>query len=175
MVTSMQKDCWESPPRPLAKIHGTGHYGQISKDHPGIRKIAARPPIIKPRILLWVALFALSNPVFAQQSGSGEADNGADFDLEALVDRISHSKALGFLTKLSLKLDIDGFLKMVREYHDKGGGDDSLEQLHERYDVMVHKLVVLLQDKDEELVKSIDDGRNKLWAMLADAEKFAGM
>lgn len=64
---------------------------------------------------------------------------------------------------------------MIREYHDKGGGEDSLEQLHERYDVMVHKLVVLLQDKDEELVKSIDDGRDKLWAMLADAKKFAGM
>ena len=130
---------------------------------------------MKPRVLLWIALLSLSSPVFAQQSGSVDSDRGEDFNLEALVDRISHSKALGFLTKLSLKLDIDGFLKMIREYHDKGGGEYSLEQLHERYDVMVHKLVVLLQDKDEELVKSIDDGRDKLWAMLADAKKFAGM
>lgn len=130
---------------------------------------------MKPRVLLWIALLALSSSVFAQQSGSDDSDAGDDFDLEALVDRISHSKALGFLTKLSLKLDIDGFLKMVQEYHDKGGAEDSLEQLHERYDVMVHKLVVLLQDEDEELVKSIDEGRDKLWVMLADAKKFAGM
>jgi len=130
---------------------------------------------MKPRVLLWVALLALSSHAFAQQSGSDDSDSGDDFDLEALVDRISHSKALGFLTKLSLKLDIDGFLKMVQEYHDKGGAEDSLEQLHERYDVMVHKLVVLLQDEDEELVKSIDEGRDKLWVMLADAKKFAGM
>jgi hypothetical protein len=113
--------------------------------------------------------------VFAQQSPSDDSDSGGDFDLEALVDRISHSKALGFFTKLSLKLDIDGFLKMVQEYHDKEGADDSLEQLHERYDVMVHKLVALLQDEDEELVESIENGRDKLWAMLADAKKFAGM
>lgn len=130
---------------------------------------------MKPRVLLWVALFTLSGPVLAQQSSLNDADSGDDFDLEALVDRISHSRALGFLTKLSLKLDIDGFLKMVQDYHDKGGAEESLEQLHERYEVMVHKLVVLLQDEDEELVESIENGRDKLWAMLADANKFAGI
>ncbi len=130
---------------------------------------------MKPRVLLWVALFTLSGPVLAQQSSLDDADSGDDFDLEALVDRISHSRALGFLTKLSLKLDIDGFLKMVQDYHDKGGAEESLEQLHERYEVMVHKLVVLLQDEDEELVESIENGRDKLWAMLADANKFAGI
>jgi hypothetical protein len=130
---------------------------------------------MKHRVLLWVALFALSGPAFAQQSAADHADSGDDFDLEALVDRISHSKALGFFTKLSLKLDIDGFLKMVKEYHDKGGAEETLEQLHERYEVMVHKLVVLLQNEDEELVESIEDGRDKLWARLADAKKFAGI
>lgn len=129
---------------------------------------------MKPRVLIWVALFALSSTLIAQQTPPNDAGGHDDLDLDALVDRVSHSKALGFLTKLSLKGDIDGFLKKMREYHDKSG-DSSLEQLQERYDVMVHKLVTLLQDKDQELVKSIDDSRDKLWAMLSDSKKFAEM
>lgn len=116
---------------------------------------------MKLRLLLWVTLLALSSAVSAQQTAPGDAESRDDLDLDALVDRVSHSKALGFLTSLSLKNDIDRFLKNVRDYHN-GGGADSLEQLHERYDVMVHKLVVLLRDKDDELVKLIDDGRESI-------------
>ncbi len=104
----------------------------------------------------------------------GQIHGADDFDLNALVSRISQSKALGLFTKLSLKHDIDGLLENVRKYHD-GSGDGSLEQLHERYDVLVHKLMILLQEKDGDLVKSIDDGRDKLWAILSDHEKFASI
>ena len=129
---------------------------------------------MKFRALLWAIFLTVSSSAPALQSQPGDAGDRDDFDLDALVDRIAHSKALGFLTKLSLKKDIDGFLKEVRKYHG-GDGNSTLEQLHERYDAMVHKLVVLLQEKDQELVKSIDDSRDKLWAMLADAKKFASM
>lgn len=122
--------------------------------------------------LLSAGLLAVSIAALSQQPLTGDGGSTDDFDLDALVDQIAHSKALGFLTKLSLKRDIDGFLKDVRNYHD-GKGGNSLDQLHERYDVLVHKLVVLLQDGDQALVKSIDDGRDKLWAMLADEKKFA--
>ena len=97
-----------------------------------------------------------------------------DFDRDALVDRVSHSKALGFFTKLSLKQDVDQLLVGFRAHHD-GSEDYSIEQLRERYDVMVHKLVILLQEKDQELVQTIDDGRERLWAKLSDEKKFAGM
>ena len=129
---------------------------------------------MKLNIILGSILFIFSAFGFAQKSGLDNSDSGDDFDLNALVSRVSHSKALGFFTKLSLKQDIDRLVEDVRNYHG-GSGDASLEQLHERYDIEIHKLVVLLQEKDRELVKSIDDGRDKLWAILSDDKKFATM
>ena len=129
---------------------------------------------MKLKIILGLLLFLLSVAGLAQQSGSDNSDGADNFDLNALVSRISQSKALGLFTKLSLKHDIDGLLENVRKYHD-GSGDGSLEQLRERYDVLVHKLMILLQEKDGELAKSIDDGRDNLWAMLSDHEKFASI
>ena len=119
-------------------------------------------------------MLVISVATLSQQPLTGDGGSMDDFDLDALVDQIAHSKALGFLTKLSLKRDIDGFLKDVRNYHE-GKGGNSLEQLRERYDVLVHKLVVLLQDGDRALVKSIDDSRDKLWAVIADEKKFASL
>ena len=129
---------------------------------------------MKLNIILGSLLFLLSVAGLAQQSGSDKSNGADDFDLNALVSRISQSKAPGLFTKLSLKHDIDGLLENVRKYHD-GSGDGSLEQLRERYDVLVHKLMILLQEKDGELVKSIDDGRDKLWAILSDHDKFASI
>ncbi len=129
---------------------------------------------MKLNVFLGSILFIFSVIGLAQQTGSDNSDGGDDFDLDALVSRVSQSKALGFFTKLSLKQDVDRLLKNVRKYHD-GSGDGSLERLRERYDVVLHKLVILLQDKDKELVKSIDDGRDKLWAILSDDNKFASM
>ncbi len=129
---------------------------------------------MKLNFILGSILFIFSILGFAQQSGSDDSDNGDDFDLNALVSRVSQSKALGFFTKLSLKRDIDRLLEDFSKYHD-GSADASLERLRERYDVMIHKLVILVQDKDEELVKSIDDGRDKLWAIISDEKKFASI
>jgi len=129
---------------------------------------------MKLNMFLGLLLLTLSLVGLAQQTGSDDSAGRDDFDLDALIDRVSHSKSLGFLTKLSLKQDIDRFLKSIREHHD-GTGDSSLEQLREQYDVMIHKLVVLLQDKDKELVKSIDNSRDTLWAILTDEKKFTSL
>ena len=124
--------------------------------------------------LLGMLLLSVSLAGLAQQDRSTNSERQDDFDLDALVDRVSHSKALGFFTKLSLKQDVDQLLSSFRAHHD-GSENDSIEQLRERYDVMVQKLVILLQEKDQELVQTIHDGRENLWAMLSDEEKFAGM
>ena len=117
--------------------------------------------------LLVVAVIGIAT---AQQSIPSAPDD--DFDLNRIINRVTSSKALGFFTKLSLKRDIDRLLDDIKRYHG-GKGDSTLDELHERYDALVHNLLILVQDKDEELVKSIDEGRDKLWAMLADEKKFA--
>ena len=130
-----------------------------------------RRPLI---IFTGLALLAASFISLAQQSGTAGTDNHDNFDLDVLVERIIHTKSLGFLTKLSLKKDTDKFLRSMRNYHD-GTKNDSLEQLHERYDIMVHKLMFLVQEKDAELSKFIDDGRDQLWTILSDESKFANL
>ena len=133
-----------------------------------------RNSAMKLHFFLGLILFVFSLLGLAQQSGSDNPTGHDDFDLDSLVDRVSHSKHLGFLTKISLKQDIDQLLEGIRKYH-KGTDEGSLELARERYDVLVHKLIVLLQDKDEILAKSIEDSREKLWAILADEKKFAGI
>jgi hypothetical protein len=126
---------------------------------------------MKLNVVLGPVLLALSMAGYAQQTGTQAPGNSDDFDLDTLVNRVSSSKFLGLFTKISLKQDIDRLLGSIRDFHD-GRGEDSLEQARERYDVMVHKLIILLQDKDKELAKSIGDSREKLWAILSDKKKF---
>lgn len=125
-------------------------------------------------VLLGIILLSISLVGHGQQSGAQDDKIHDDFDLDALVDRVSHSKSLGFFTKLSLKQEIDQLLAGMRAQHD-GSKNDQLEPLRERYDVMVQKLVILLQDKDKELVQTIHDSQEKLWAILSDEKKFAGI
>jgi Ni,Fe-hydrogenase maturation factor len=111
---------------------------------------------------------------FAQQDSTTNSERQDDFDVDALVDRVAHSKALGFFTKLSLKQEIDQLMTGIRAHHN-ASQDYPIEQLRERYDVMVKKLMILLQEKDQELVQEIHNGRGKLWAILSDEKKFASM
>jgi hypothetical protein len=122
--------------------------------------------------LLGLILITFSLIGFAQQSHSDNGGSEQAIDLDGLIDRISNSKSLGFFTKLSLKGDIDKLLDGLGGYHDNTK-DATLPELRERYDVLVHKLVVLLQDEDQELVKTIRDGRERIWSILTDKKKFA--
>jgi hypothetical protein len=125
-------------------------------------------------ILLGIVLLSVSLVGLAQQDSTTNSESHVDFDVDALVDRVSHSKALGFFTKLSLKQEIDQLMTGIRAHH-YGSQDHPIEQLHERYDVMVKKLMILLQEKVQELVQDIHNGREKLWVILSDEKKFAGM
>jgi len=86
---------------------------------------------------------------------------------------VGDSKAIGLLTKLSLKREIDTFKADLKAVHD--GSKGTLAQMHERYDLMVNKLMTLLQAKDPGLAKEIADARAFLWSKLADPNQFKRM
>lgn len=100
----------------------------------------------------------------------GDADGDGDVDLDDLVKRIRDSKAIGLLTKLSLKREIERFERDLQAFYD-GVGKSTLAELHERYDLLVHKLVTLLQGKDPGLARDISRARDPLWAKLTDADE----
>jgi len=48
----------------------------------------------------------------------------------------------------------------------------TLAKLHENFDLLVLKVVSLLQDKDPPLAREISVSREALWNLLADPVKF---
>lgn len=129
------------------------------------------------RILFLVLVFSLSGLSIAGLSSGGTDATPStqnDFDVGPLVEQIAHSKSIGVFTKLALKQDGKDLFKKMGNYH-SGVGDSSLEELHERYNVMVHKLVIVIGKKDEELAGYVADARDKLWDVLSDDIKFSNM
>jgi len=95
----------------------------------------------------------------------------AILDLTALEKRLRDTSAIGVFTKLSLKNEVDDLLERFRSFH-AGHGGATLAKLREGYDLLVLKVVALLQDKDTALARDISTSREALWSLLADPAKF---
>jgi len=92
-------------------------------------------------------------------------------DLATLEKRLRDTSAIGLFTKLALKNEVDDLLERIRAFHD-GRGGATLAKLRESYDLLVLKVVSLLQDKDPPLARDIFTSREALWNLLGDPVKF---
>ncbi len=95
-----------------------------------------------------------------------------EFSIAILVARIRGTGAIGFFTKLALKNQIDDLLSDFREFH-TGVGDTELSVLNDQFNLLLMKVITLLQDDDSKLFQDIVNARELLWINLADPEKFA--
>jgi hypothetical protein len=93
-------------------------------------------------------------------------------DLTALKDQLKSTKAIGLMTKLSLKNQVDDLLDGFRDHY-AGKGKATMPQLRQSYDLLMMKVLSLLQDKDQKLASEIVASREVIWALLADRTKFA--
>ena len=89
--------------------------------------------------------------------------------LSEIEQRLRDTHAIGVFTKLSLKNQIDDLLGQLRAYHLKQTGA-SLPQLRQRYDVLLQKVVGLLQSGDATLAKDISSSREAIWSLLTDPD-----
>ena len=92
-------------------------------------------------------------------------------DLAALEQRLRDTHAIGVFTKLSLKNQVDDLLGSFREFH-SGRLKATLADLRQRYDLMLLKVLSLLQDGDPPLAAAIAASRDAIWGILVDPEKF---
>ena len=69
-------------------------------------------------------------------------------DLNRLKQQLKDTKAIGLFSKITLKNQVDDPLDQFREYHGKRG-TRSLPDLRRAYDLMVMKVLSLLQDEDQ--------------------------
>jgi len=77
-------------------------------------------------------------------------------------------------TKLSLKNQVDDILEQFRTFH-QGRDNAALPKLRQQYDLLLLKVLALLQDKDPALARDISTSREALWNLLADPAKFENL
>jgi hypothetical protein len=95
-------------------------------------------------------------------------------DLNALEQRLRDTKAIGLFTKLSLKNQVDDLLAQFKAFH-QGQSRTTLAQLRQKYELLLMKVVSLLQDGDPALANAVLSSREALWGWLTDPRKFAAI
>ena len=92
-------------------------------------------------------------------------------DLTSLEQRLRDTRAIGVFTKLSLKNQVDDLLGEFRTFHRRQGAL-TVAGLRQKYDLLLLKVLSLLQDGDPPLAAAISSSREAIWAMLIDPQKF---
>jgi hypothetical protein len=93
-------------------------------------------------------------------------------DLPSLEQRLTDTPALGVFTKLSLKNQVDDLLADFRLFY-SGRSRMSLFELRQKFELLLLKVVTLLQDDDPGLAAAVSSSREAIWAVLSDPKKFA--
>jgi hypothetical protein len=92
--------------------------------------------------------------------------------LNSLKEELKDTKAIGIFTKITLKNQMGDLLDWFREYH-SGNCKRSVTDLRRSYDLLVMKVLSLVQDEDQKLASDILSSREAIWDLLADPKKFA--
>jgi hypothetical protein len=93
-------------------------------------------------------------------------------DLASLEQRLKDTKAIGLLTKITIKNQVDDLLNQFRSFY-QGKLKTNLANLRRSYDLLVLKVLSLLQDSDPSLATAIAGSREAIWGILSDPSKFA--
>jgi hypothetical protein len=93
-------------------------------------------------------------------------------DLTSLETRLKETEAIGIMTKIALKNQVDDLLDQFRAYY-AGKLKTTLAELRRPYDLLVLKVLSLLQDSDPALAAAIVASREAIWGILSDPVKFA--
>jgi hypothetical protein len=92
-------------------------------------------------------------------------------DLASLETRLRETKAIGVFTKISLKNQVDDLLVKFRAYH-KRQANTTIAELRQSYDLLLLKVLSLLQDSDPSLARDIVQSRAAIWGILSNPQKF---
>lgn len=95
-------------------------------------------------------------------------------DLAALEQRLRDTHAIGLFTKLSLKNQVDDLLDEFRAHH-HGQNSTPLGAMRQRYDLLMMKVLTLLQDGDPPLATAISSSREAIWSLLNDPAKLTAI
>jgi len=103
-----------------------------------------------------------------------KAQAAPPLDLKSLETRLKETQAIGVFTKLTLKNQIDELLERFRAFY-QGKAKTSLAELRRSYDMLVLKVLALLQNADPPLASAVANSREAIWRILSDPAKFAAV
>ena len=95
-------------------------------------------------------------------------------DLNGLEQRLRDTHAIGVFTKLSLKNQVDDLLAQFKAFH-QGQSRTTLEQLRQKYELLLMKVVSLLQEGDPALASAVLSSREAIWGILTDPKRLAAI
>jgi hypothetical protein len=124
-------------------------------------RATAKPPVVVPR--------APATPPVAVLPAAA-----APLDLDALEAQLRATKAIGVFTKISLKNQVDDLMKQFREHYG-GKATRTMAELRRSYDLLIMKVLSLVQDDDQLLASAIVSSREAIWGLLSDQNKFANL
>lgn len=93
-------------------------------------------------------------------------------DLDSLEKRLKETNAIGVLTKLTLKNQVDDLLERFKAHH-QGRSKTTLAELRQPFDLLIIKVLTLLQDGDPPLASAIRTSREAIWGILSNPAKFS--
>ena len=121
------------------------------------------PPVAKPPA-----------PVAKAPKPSVPPRAAVTLDLNGLKTQLKETKAIGLFTKISLKNQVDDLLDQFRKYY-QGKSKTDMRELRRSYNLLLLKVLSLLQNKDEKLASAIVSSREAIWDLLSDPKRFANL
>ena len=150
---------------------------EVAVTQPAAPEPAAPQPVAKPP----VASTPAARPVAARTppptvkapapQAARKVHAAPTLDLDALKARLRETKAIGVFTKLSLKNKVDDLMKKFTEHYQ--GRRPPLGELRLSYDLLMMKVLTLLQDGDQPLASDVVASREAIWALLANEKTFS--
>ncbi len=135
-------------------------------DSPGAKKSAKVPAFPVP-----------AGQIHNKESATpniGKQKASPPLDLTSLEKRLRETKAIGVFTKIALKNQVDDLLNQFRAFY-QGQVKTTLAELRRPYDMLLLKVLSLLQDSDPSLAREIVVSREAIWSILADKTKFSAL
>lgn len=137
--------------------------------------VAAKPPAVVPKPAPPPALTPVPapkpTPAIAKAPAPVKPAGPPPLDLTTLESRLRATAAIGAFTKLSIKNQVGDLLDQFQTFH--SGGAPTLPVMRQKYDLLLMKVLTLLQDDDAALAGAISASRESIWGMLVDPAKFA--
>jgi hypothetical protein len=163
----------QKPPQPVATSGATVDLKpKVPPSVPSAPRSTGQPAAMTPaKVLASPAQTGQLSKKESAAPGLAKQDASPPLDLKSLETRLKETKAIGVFTKLALKNQVDDLLNQFRAYY-QGRLKTTLAELRRPYEMLLLKVLALLQDTDPPLAGAIVASREAIWGILADPAKF---